>query len=127
MRMAKAAGLPLECGETLNILMYRQGEEYRPHFDFFSENVQGIPDFAKSGQRIRTLLTYLNDDFIAGQTHFLSSNLKYRGRVGDAILFHNVLEDGNPDRSTKHAGLPVEQGAKWLASKWFRERAYWSW
>jgi hypothetical protein len=125
-RLAKAAGLPLSCGETMNILMYRQSEEYRPHFDFFSENVQSIPDFAKSGQRIRTLLTYLNDDFIAGQTHFLSSGLKYRGRVGDAVLFYNVLEDGTPDRTTKHAGLPVEQGVKWLVSKWFRERDYWS-
>ena len=125
-RMAKAAGLPMACGETMNVLMYRQGEEYRPHFDFFSENVQSIPDFAKSGQRIRTLLTYLNDDFVAGQTHFLSPGLKYRGRVGDAVLFHNVLEDGSPDRTTKHAGLPVEQGVKWLASKWFRERKYWS-
>ncbi|MBI1213541.1 MAG: hypothetical protein GC190_18940 [Alphaproteobacteria bacterium] len=125
-RMAKAAGLPLECGETLNVLMYRQGEEYRPHFDFFSGNVQGVPDFAKSGQRIRTLLTYLSDDFIAGQTHFLSSGLKYRGKVGDAILFYNVLENGRPDWTTKHAGLPVEQGVKWLASKWFRERPYWS-
>jgi prolyl 4-hydroxylase len=125
-RMAKAAGLRLENGETLNILMYGQGDEYRPHFDFFSENVQSIPDFAKSGQRIRTLLTYLNDDFIAGQTHFLNADLKYRGRVGDAILFLNVLEDGSPDRTTKHAGLPVEQGVKWLASKWFRERSYWS-
>ena len=126
MRMAKAAGLPVFCGETMNILMYRQGDEYRPHFDFFSENVRGMPDFARSGQRVRTLLTYLSDDFIAGQTHFLETGLKYRGRVGDAILFYNVLEDGSPDRTTKHAGLPVEQGVKWLASKWFRERKYWS-
>jgi hypothetical protein len=125
-RMCRAAGVAAGCGEALSVLTYRRGEEYRPHFDFFAKNVEMIPDFQLSGQRTRTLLTYLNDDYVGGQTHFLSSELKYRGRTGDAILFHNVLEDGEGDRSTKHAGLPVEQGVKWLGSKWFRAREYWS-
>ncbi len=121
-RICAASGVPIECGEALSVLVYQPGQQYLPHFDFFGDNTSMIPDFADSGQRSHTMLTYLVDDYIGGQTHFLTPDLKYRGRSGDAIVFHNTLEDGAPDRTTKHAGLPVEQGVKWLASKWMRER-----
>lgn len=123
LRMSAVAGAAPETGEMLNVLKYERGQEFRPHFDFF-DNVKMVPDYAQSGQRVRTLLTYLNDDFEGGPTHFLAIDFKYRGRQGDAVLFFNTDEAGTPDRHTLHSGMPVDQGVKWLASKWYRERAY---
>jgi prolyl 4-hydroxylase len=37
---------------------------------------------------------------------------------GNAILFYNILEDGNVDDLALHAALPVGQGEKWLANVW---------
>lgn len=124
LRLAAAAKLPHENGEMLSILRYDVGQEYTPHFDFLGSKNDPIAQYETAGQRIRTLLVYLNTDYDGGETEFLSNRLKVKGEVGDAVLFHNVDAAGNPDLSSRHAGLPVRQGTKWLASKWFRERAY---
>ena len=121
LRLARAAALPATNGELLNVLMYRPGEEYRPHFDFFPiELAKADPN----GQRIRTLLVYLNNDYDGGETNFVTLGLKIKGEPGDAILFHNCDAAGAPDRATLHAGLPVARGEKWLLSKWYREKAF---
>jgi hypothetical protein len=122
LRLAKAAGLPVQNGEMMNILMYKPGEAYRAHFDFFPS---GVARADRGGQRIRTLLVYLNADYDGGETDFSEAGHKIKGDVGDAVLFHNCnAATGEPDRATLHAGLAVTSGQKWLLSKWFRERAF---
>ena len=37
---------------------------------------------------------------------------------GSAVLFYNLLEDGNGDDLALHAALPVNEGEKWLANFW---------
>jgi hypothetical protein len=121
LRLAKAAGLPIANGEMMNILMYKPGEEYRAHFDFFAPEIAAAD---RSGQRIRTLLVYLNDGYGDGETQFINANLKLKGAAGDALLFHNCDATHAPDRATLHAGLPVTSGQKWLLSKWFRQKPF---
>ncbi|MBI1212243.1 MAG: hypothetical protein GC190_12325 [Alphaproteobacteria bacterium] len=124
LRLAAAAKLPYENGEMLSILRYDIGQEYTPHFDFLGSKNDPAAQYETAGQRVRTLLVYLNADYEGGETEFLSNRLKVKGNVGDAVLFYNVDAAGNPDLSSRHAGLPVRSGTKWLASKWFRERPY---
>jgi prolyl 4-hydroxylase len=114
-RIAAASGTGFEQGEPLQVLRYRAGGEYRPHFD-------AIPGFAN--QRAATMLVWLNDGFEGGETEFPAAGLKLRGEPGDAILFCNTGDDGRRDPAAAHAGLPVKAGEKWLASRWIRERAY---
>ena len=123
-RLAAAAAIPLENGEITSILRYRPGEEYRPHFDFLSDNVYGGAALQQSGQRVATLLVCLNDEFSGGETSFLTPGIKWKGRTGDALLFRNVTDDGKPDLTTRHAGQPVTSGEKWLLSKWYRANPY---
>jgi len=121
LRLSAAAGLAPENGEMINVLMYRPGEEYRPHYDFFPIEAARSDS---SGQRIRTLLVYLNEDYAGGETHFSTAGHKIKGRVGDGLLFHNCDANGAPDKSSLHAGLPVVSGQKWLLSKWYREKRF---
>jgi len=113
-RIAAASGTLFDQGEPLQVLRYRPGGEYRPHFD-------AIPGF--SNQRVATMLVWLNDGFEGGETEFPEAGLKLRGAPGDAILFRNVA-DGRRDPVSAHSGLPVTSGEKWLASRWIRERPY---
>ena len=120
-RIAAAADLAVRCLEETNILHYAVGQEFSQHYDFFTP---GTPEFrhemAVCGQRVATLLVYLNDDFAGGEISFESIGWRYRGGVGDALLFRNVLPSGEPDLETLHAGLPPTSGEKWLLSQWIR-------
>jgi prolyl 4-hydroxylase len=110
-RMALASGTSALQGEPLQVLRYSPGQEYRAHLD-------ALP--AVVNQRILTMLVYLNEDYEGGETLFFSTGLKVRGSVGDALLFRNATNDGNPDPMSRHAGLPVQRGTKYIASRWIR-------
>ena len=43
---------------------------------------------------------------------------KVRPKKGAAVLFYNLLEDGNGDDLALHASLPTVQGEKWLCNFW---------
>lgn len=112
-RIASLTGTGPAQGEALQVLSYRVGGEYRPHFDALHPT---------DNQRILTALVYLNDDYEGGETQFNRTGLAFRGAAGDALVFRNVAPDGRPDPLSQHAGLPVTRGVKFLASRWIRER-----
>jgi prolyl 4-hydroxylase len=114
-RLAAASGTTVGQGEPLQLLRYRPGGEYRPHFD-------AIPGFAN--QRIATILVWLNDGYEGGETDFPTPGLRLKGRPGDAILFRNTGPDGRPDPAAGHSGLPVAAGEKLIASRWIRQRPF---
>lgn len=114
-RLAAASGTGIDQGEPLQVLRYRPGGEYKPHFD-------AIPGF--TNQRSMTMLVWLNRDYEGGETHFPTPGLKLKGRAGDALLFRNTGPDGRPDPASGHSGLPVSAGEKLIASRWIRERPF---
>jgi prolyl 4-hydroxylase len=113
-RLAAASGSLAECGEAIQILRYRIGEEYRPHLD--AVRIVDNP-------RVLTALVWLNRDFEGGETRFTETGLTVRGEPGDALMFRNV-RDGRPDPVSRHAGLPIRAGTKYLASRWIRAQRW---
>ena len=114
-RIAKASGTEAEWGEPLQVLRYHPGQEFKPHRDWTE---------ATDNQRILTMLVYLNDGYAGGETLFLKTGLKVRGKLGDALLFRNADDSGRPDPDSLHAGLPVETGVKLVASRWIRQKRF---
>jgi prolyl 4-hydroxylase len=112
-RIAVASGTDASCGEPLQVLRYRPGQEYRPHLD-------ALP--ASGNQRVLTMLVYLNEGYEGGETLFTRAGLKQAGKTGEGLLFRNADPRGVPDRHAEHAGLPVVAGEKYVASRWIRER-----
>jgi prolyl 4-hydroxylase len=114
--IARATGTEAGWGEPLNILKYTPGQQYRPHHDGTgSDNVS---------VRTLTALIWLNDQFEGGETDFPKINVRVRGGVGDMLVFKNVRDDGSFDERMIHAGLPVTEGVKWMASRWIRTENY---
>jgi len=114
-RIAAASGTKAECGEPLQVLRYRPGQQFKPHRDCIEPG---------GNQRMLTMLVYLNEDYIGGETEFLKTGAKVKGSAGDAILFRNADSAGNPDLDSLHAGLPVTSGVKLLASRWIRQHPF---
>ncbi|KAI3594933.1 hypothetical protein D9X30_0250 [Cupriavidus sp. U2] len=124
-RIAAITGLPVEHGEGLQILNYKPGGEYQPHFDFFNPQRPGeARQLRVGGQRVATLVIYLNSPPAGGATAFPRLGLEVAPVKGNAVLFHYKQPDGTLDDRTLHAGLPVESGEKWIATKWLREQPY---
>ena len=124
-RIAELVGCPVERGEPIQILHYTPGAESKPHFDFFDPAYPGNEKvLAMGGQRVATLVMYLNDVIAGGSTVFPEIGLDVLPRKGNAVYFAYTTEDGQLDRRTLHGGSPVAEGEKWIATKWLRQRDY---
>ncbi len=124
-RISELVGVPVDHGEPIQILHYLPGAEYKPHFDFFDPGYEGNEKvLAMGGQRIATLVMYLNDVEAGGSTVFPDVGLDVLPRKGNAVYFAYTTEDGQLDRRTLHGGSPVGAGEKWIATKWLRQRPY---
>lgn len=123
-RISQLFGFALNQQEAIQILHYQVGGEYRPHFDFFPPADTGSqPAIAQAGQRLATLIMYLNTPEQGGTTDLPNIGLSVTAKKGSAVYFENINPDGLPDNNTLHAGAPVLAGEKWIATKWLRERA----
>jgi prolyl 4-hydroxylase len=123
-RIAEITGTPVPNGEGFQILNYAGGGEYRPHFDYFPDNAGGRVHTAHGGQRIITVIMYLNDVKAGGATVLPEINLSVYPKKGSALYFSYFNSIGQIDPSTLHGGSPVLEGEKWIATKWIREREY---
>lgn len=123
-RIAEVTGTPVPNGEGIQILNYAGGGEYRPHFDYFPDNAGGRVHTAHGGQRIMTVIMYLNDVKAGGATILTDINLSVYPKKGSALYFSYFNSKGQVDPTTLHGGAPVVEGEKWIATKWIRERVY---
>lgn len=127
-KLAAVAQRPVSHLEPLQVTRYTQGQQYKPHFDFFTNG-------HKPGdrQRTATLFTYIQgiDEGCGGATVF--SELKTDGKplrvhpvTGNAVLWDNLLPDGSGNRNTRHGGEPVtcDHVEKIGLNAWFGDRAW---
>lgn len=124
-RIAEVMHCPVENGEGIQILHYTLGGEYKPHFDYFPPADPGSQvHLTKGGQRVSTLVMYLNDVAAGGETVFPNLHLSVVPQKGSAVYFEYCNSLGQVDPQTLHGGLPVTAGEKWIATKWMRQRQY---
>ena len=122
-RIARLVNWPEENGEGLQILHYRPGAEYKPHYDYFEPSEPGTPTILKrGGQRVATLVMYLGEPEKGGGTVFPDVNLEVAPKRGNAVFFS--YERAHPATRSLHGGSPVTAGEKWIATKWLRERRF---
>ena len=119
-RLARLLDWPLENGEGLQILRYRPGAEYKPHYDYFDPAEPGTPAILKrGGQRLASIVCYLNTPEAGGATVFPEAGIEVAPVRGNAVFFS--YEQPHPSTRTLHGGAPVLAGEKWVATKWMRE------
>jgi prolyl 4-hydroxylase len=124
-RVSRLMNLPLENGEGLQILRYRSGAQSVPHFDFLMPtNAANVASLERSGQRVSTLVIYLNDVAQGGETVFPEIGLAVTPRKGSAVYFEYCNSAGQLDSLSLHAASSVRAGEMWVATKWMRQRRF---
>ena len=124
-RLSRVMNLPLENGEGLQVLHYPIGAGSEPHHDYLQPgNAANRESIARSGQRVSTLVTYLNDVPAGGQTLFPALGIATSPLRGNAIYFEYGDDHGAVDARSLHASAAVTQGEKWVVTKWMRNRRF---
>jgi prolyl 4-hydroxylase len=124
-RISRLMNAPVENGEGLQVLRYGPGGHSAPHFDFLlPSNTANEESLARSGQRMSTLIVYLNDVPEGGATVFAEIGLSVMPRRGHAVYFEYANSRQQLDGRSLHAGAPVMKGEKWAMTKWMRTRRF---
>ena len=122
-RIAHLVNWPADHGEGLQVLRYGVGAEYLPHYDYFDPGHASTPPILKrGGQRVATLVMYLNTPQRGGGTVFPDVGLEVAPIKGNAVFFSYAR--ALPSSLTLHGGSPVLDGEKWVATKWLRETVF---
>jgi prolyl 4-hydroxylase len=121
-KVASLTGKPLEHCEYPQVAKYVAGQQYGQHYDGFSSH--GGPTFRREltygGNRVATVLIYLNNVAEGGETHFPRMDLKIRPTKGTALVFFPSTANGEFDVQTLHAALPAVD-TKYVSQIWVRE------
>jgi len=124
-RISELMNCPIENGEGLQVLRYGKYAKNTPHFDFLMPTNQANREsLARSGQRISTLVVYLNDVPLGGETFFPEIGLSTLPKKGNAAYFEYANSFRQVDPKSVHAGGPVYEGEKWAMTKWMREKPF---
>ena len=142
--------LPFERMEEVYVSRYSRGQRYDTHHDAPDESDPDAERFLASGggQRVATVLVYLNTVASGGQTTFPLAGLAVaprRGaphhlmraavrvprpaltrrcsalRTGMALVFFPATLDGRRDDMALHGAMPADD-TKWVAQVWIRQR-----
>ena len=122
-RIAELLHWPVDHGEGLQVLRYRPGAEYRPHHDYFDPMHPGTERILqRGGQRVASVVMYLNTPEGGGATTFPDVGLEVWPVRGNAVFFS--YDRPHPSTRTLHGGAPVTAGEKWVATKWLRQGVF---
>ena len=124
-RIDALLGVDAVIGEPVQGQRYHPGQQFKPHNDWFYVTEGYWPqEEARGGQRSWTAMAYLNAVEAGGATAFTHLGIQIEPKPGVLLLWNNALPDGRPNEATMHAGLPVERGAKYVITKWYRTRQW---
>lgn len=115
--------------EALSLTHYSEGQEFKIHPDYFV-HIEGNLDYTKNieercskgGNRIQTVIIYLNDVDAGGETFFPWIDRAVRPKLGTVCQFNYDYDDPLLNIKTHHCGLSVLKGEKWIITIWAREK-----
>jgi prolyl 4-hydroxylase len=144
-RAAQLQGfMSMDAMEDLQLTAYDQGQQYRPHYDWFLEHV--VPSMGNQN-RGSTFFVTLDADCENCGTQFPRVGIDWRykdprwcefvdceniyaltvkARPGSAVFWQNLDAEGYGNPKTMHAGLPVPEGKKIGMNIWTRVTPAWA-
>ncbi|EIZ77334.1 procollagen-proline dioxygenase [Novosphingobium sp. Rr 2-17] len=124
-KLDQLTGLEPRYGEALQGQRYAVGQEFKPHHDFFDTGQHYWQDqVAIGGQRTWSAMIFLNEPEAGGRTNFPTAGVMIAPKAGNLVIWNNMDEYGAPNPGSLHQGMPVEQGVKYVLTKWYRERPW---
>ena len=115
-RVHRLTGVPQQSQEPTQVARYTSGQFYQSHLD-------ALDKIGDDGQRIGTVLMYLNDVKSGGATFFNELNLRVQPKQGMAVVFFPAKMDGTIDSKALHTAENASD-LKWVSQVWLRNTIY---
>ncbi|KAH8232590.1 hypothetical protein KR032_009967 [Drosophila birchii] len=103
---------------SLQLIKYGLGAHYAPHYDYFNSTNSAVE---VDGDRMATVLFYLNDAPHGGATVFSDLKLKVNAERGKVLFWYNMHGETHDFTNTLHAACPVFKGLKYVMTAWIDE------
>ena len=118
-KICQLVGVESNLSEPIQGQLYKIGEEFKPHTDFF-EQTELKAHGNEMGQRTYTVMIYLNSTLEGGETIFPLIDTEFLPKQGKAVIWSNLNHDYRPNHFSLHHAKQVRQGFKAIITKWFR-------
>lgn len=116
--------------EKLILTQYSIGGEYKTHHDFFNEKqindeykLENEKRCRHGGNRVSTIILYLNDVELGGETYFPWTGNNVVPKTGKLCQFDYNYEEPEYNIRTQHRAVEVVKGEKWIITIWVREQS----
>jgi len=124
-KLAWISGIDLAYAEPCQGQRYDIGQEFKAHTDYFEPDGADYATYCTtSGQRSWTFMIYLCSVAAGGGTRFPEINRTFQPEPGMLLAWNNRKPDGSVNPATLHHGMPVRKGAKYVVTRWYRERPW---
>ena len=125
-KIAETLGLNLNYSEVTQGQVYKIQQEFKKQPDWQTDDtIKTLEQQSRlSGQRTWTFTVYLNKPRRGGETEFTDLGISIAPERGKALMWNNLLPNGQRNMMTMHRGCPVEKGSKIILTKWFRQHGF---
>jgi prolyl 4-hydroxylase len=124
-RILAFIGLDPAHGEPIQGQRYAVGQEFKAHTDYFEPDGIDFDTYTSvAGNRTWTAMIYLNAPEAGGATRFKTIDKIVQPEAGKLLAWNNRRPDGTLNPATIHQGMKVRAGAKYVITKWFREKPW---
>jgi len=107
--------------ELPQVARYASSQRYVEHYDGVDPHTDAGRSFcASGGQRVATVLMYLNHVPEGGATRFKRLDVEVKPQKGSALVFFPGFMNGELDTDVLHAGMPAVD-TKWVSQVWIRQ------
>jgi prolyl 4-hydroxylase len=122
-KVCKLLDIPKNKQEPIQVARYSPGQFYKAHYDSFDEETEsGRTCIGTSGQRVATVLIYLNQPSSGGGTNFPHAGVRIKPKKGTALIFFPCTVDGKMDPYTLHSAEDAVD-EKWVSQIWIRQKS----
>uniref|UniRef100_A0A182IVR6 Prolyl 4-hydroxylase alpha subunit domain-containing protein n=1 Tax=Anopheles atroparvus TaxID=41427 RepID=A0A182IVR6_ANOAO len=115
-RVEQLSGLSCDTAEDLKVIYNEVGAFKTVDIDVI-QNQEEARRFAYSGNRLATMLFFLNDVEKGGYITFPKLRVSIPPKKGAAVMWYNLEETGLANERAKYSICPLMNGVKWTAKK----------
>ncbi|XP_017137882.1 prolyl 4-hydroxylase subunit alpha-1 isoform X1 [Drosophila miranda] len=128
-RIADMTGLEVQGNNALHLSNYGLGGYFNAHYDYVDLTKRPVNPSLQAnyftewgGDVLATVLLYASDVRLGGAVVFPKLKISVEPKKGNALIWDNLNNAGDPDKLSKHAVCPVVMGSRWTIYKWINEQ-----